>query len=151
MDVPSLELTRQMNLYCTQKKEWQNTTPYQGKWLTTGWVLSPICNRLSDARRFLPCLQLVLLKKSNESSFRNFVMWYLFRHGRSPLSINTLPSQRNLVNSFGQHWRERLLHYCETNSNKWRVENFCGLIVRELLMFQLFVNMKLWETDPVFV
>ena len=65
---------------------------------------------ISDARSSLLCYQVIRFWDSKYSSFRIFVTSCLFILCRFPLRRFTKLSQRNLINSFGQDWRKRLLN-----------------------------------------
>ena len=63
---------------------------------------------------------------------------------RFPLRRDTIPSQRNLMNSLVQDWRKRLLHLWEIDWNSWRVQKTCAFIVQKFRLFQSVRKKKLW-------
>ena len=83
------------------------------------------CNPLSDARMSLLCFQVVRFGDNNRTSLWNFTTWCLFMLSRFPLSRFIMHSPRNRINSFGQDWRQRLLHWWASHWNTWRVKILC--------------------------
>ena len=103
----------------------------------TGGVLTLMsCNPFSNAKMSLPCFQVVCFRNNSWTSLWNFATRCLFMLRRFPLSRFSMLSQRNRINSFGQDWRNRLLHLSENDWNTWRVERIYVFIVRNFRMFQ---------------
>ena len=93
--------------------------------MTGGVITLMSCNPLSNARMSLLCFQVVRFRDNSRTSLWKFTTWCLFILRRFPLSRFIMHSQRNRINSFGQDWRKRLLHFWENDWNTRRVENLC--------------------------
>ena len=82
--------------------------------------------------------KVVLTRESAWICFRYFITCSFFKSCKFPWSRFTIHSLRNRMNSFGEFWRNCILHLGEKCWNAWRIERFCVVIVQKSQMFQLF-------------
>ena len=86
--------------------------------------------------------KLFLPEKVRGFCFRYFNTCSFFKSCKFPWSRFTIHSLRNRMNSFGEFWRNCILHLGEKCRNAWRIERFCVVIVQNSQMFQLFRYVK---------
>ena len=70
--------------------------------------------------------QVVLTRESAWICFRYFITCSFFKSCKFPWSRFTIHSLRNRMNSFGEFWRNCILHLGEKCWNAWRIEILYG-------------------------
>ena len=95
--------------------------------------------------------QVVHTRESAWICFRNVNNYSFFKSCKFPWIRFTIYSLRNRMNSFGEFWRNCILHLGEKCWNAWRIERFCVVIVQSSQMLRLFRYVKFWGFFPLFV
>ena len=86
--------------------------------------------------------QVVLTREIAWICFRYFITCSFFKSCKFPWKFQIFHKLRNRMNSFGEFWRNCILHLGEKCWNAWRIERFCMVIVQNSQMFQLFRYVK---------